>query len=454
MEDNLYGRLRLREAASLPLDEHFVQRLWFEQLFRNPLKTLDGLPIRIIQPGFWNRGAGPDFLNAAAVLPGRGTVSGPVEIHLDLHGFKNHGHHDNPAYGNLLLHGIWMAGPGAPRLSSEYAPDCPQLELQSQLSVPLSEARASFALSPGELSVGARAGRCRHAVATLSDSEVVRLIEEAGWFRFQKRVSRWGLRIEASTSHLLWEGLAEVLGYSHNREAMVHLSRLVPWEAVCDESVSTGESLLFGAAGWLNAPPRSDLPDHLRSLWDSWWKHRGTVPEMDLALWKRSGLRPLNRPERRIAALAWFGHPDRMKEALHYLQEADHESMRTLLLSCRHPEWDHRCSLQGKRLAAPVRLIGSDRVDSFLFNVFWPLAYTRQPEKVRKDVHKARTARHSLPERRASFRLLQGRVLSSARSSLLCAEGMEQIYQDFCLTDHSACEECSMTDWIQQWRTS
>ena len=32
----------LKEAESAEIDEVFVQRLWFEELYRNPMRTTDG----------------------------------------------------------------------------------------------------------------------------------------------------------------------------------------------------------------------------------------------------------------------------------------------------------------------------------------------------------------------------------------------------------------------------
>jgi hypothetical protein len=53
----------LRELDLPP--ERLVQNIWHHQrLRRDDLKLLDGRSLRILHPGFWTHGAGPDFRGA------------------------------------------------------------------------------------------------------------------------------------------------------------------------------------------------------------------------------------------------------------------------------------------------------------------------------------------------------------------------------------------------------
>jgi len=447
-----YGALRLRETSEFIPDEAFVQRLWFEQLFKNPLTTTDGRKIHLHQPGFWNRGPGPDFIHAAAEIPGVGVIQGPVEIHLTPDGFTSHGHHKDPAYQNLLLHAVWMRGlSGPPPLHRDGSP-VPVVELCHQLRVPLTEAKSCFAAAPSELEVGARLGRCQKILSSLPDKETNRLVEEAGWFRFHQRCSRWKMRRRAiGDEESLWQGLAEVLGYSKNREAMVHLSRLLPIKEIQSFPGIEREALLFGHGGWLEMPASEKLSAHIRSLWDIWWKHRDESKPHQID-WTTGGLRPANRPERRLAALAWLGNAQRFHHLLNAVQEADTEEAKAILLSCSHPEWDHRCSLQGKRTEKANRLIGQQRIDAFLFNVFWPMAYAIDPDKVEQEIKNTRTAADSLASRRTRVRLLDQNKKLPWTHKLIAVEGLLQIYRDFCLEDRSGCGQCDFPEWVQLWR--
>ncbi len=434
-----------------------MQRLWFEGLFRNPLTTTDGRKIHLRQPGFWNHGAGPDFINAAADIPGAGigTLSGPVEIHLTPDGFESHGHHHDLAYSQLLLHAVWTRGLSAPAPRHADGTSVPVVELSSQLRVPLSEAKACFASLPAELEVGARIGRCQQALAALPEKEIVRLVEEAGWFRFHQRVARWRLKSKATTRHeLLWQGLAETLGYSKNREPMIYLARQLPITELSQKTALEREALLFGTAGWMNQPAAPDLSEHIRSLWEVWWKYRDNVTTIDGKQWSLSGLRPLNRPERRVAALASLSGQSRFSLLTDALDTADVDSVKSIFNTCTHPEWDHRFTLKGKRSTKSHRLIGASRVDAFLFNVFWPLTYSNQPETVETALREARTSADSLASRRTKVRLFESTVIKPLTGRLLATEGLLQIYRDFCLHDRSGCGQCEFPEWVAQWEQS
>lgn len=454
MSSYTYAALRLRETNAFIPDEAFVQRLWFEGLFKNPLTTTEGRKIHLVQPGFWNHSAGPDFTHAVILNEKGEPLTGPVEIHLTPDAFQTHGHHHDPKYRSLLLHLVWMRGlQGTPPVNTA-GNAVPVVELSGQLTIPLSEAKACFVANPAELEVGARIGNCQKVLSQLPESEALQLIEEAGWFRFHQRVSRWRMKKKGSDiSELLWQGLCEVFGYSKNRQLMIFLSRRLPIARLKDRPAAEREALLFGAGGWMNEPAAADLSGHVRKLWDIWWKHRDEFSTIDRRSWTLSGTRPNNRPERRLAALAMLSAKPRFDLLMQALETGDSDTAKDLLLSCNHPEWDYRFTLNGKRSTKRQRLIGPDRADAFLFNVFWPLAYDRVPDKVESALREARTSSESLASRRTKVRLFETTMVKSLDRRLLATEGLLQIYRDFCLEDRTHCEQCEFPDWINRWRS-
>ena len=70
------------------------------------------------------------------------------------------------------------------------------------------------------------------------------------------------------------------------------------------------ESVLFGLAGFSGAPDLAEFApgtrQYLRVLWDRWWPQRADLERLILPprTWRLSGTRPLNHPQRRLAALA------------------------------------------------------------------------------------------------------------------------------------------------------
>src|SRR5207237_5473243 len=78
-------RVRERTLIALPKipNELELQARWFAGEFGRKFRTLAGEPVEIVQFGFWNREAGPDFQDAAIRLAGGPVLGGPIEI--DLH---------------------------------------------------------------------------------------------------------------------------------------------------------------------------------------------------------------------------------------------------------------------------------------------------------------------------------------------------------------------------------
>ncbi|MDE2746479.1 MAG: DUF2851 family protein [Chloroflexota bacterium] len=82
-----------------------LQRRWAESRWPTPyLHPSGGGTVRVIAPGRWNRGPGPDF-RGAQILDSTGRARrGDVELHLEAGAWIQHGHADDPAYQNILLH--------------------------------------------------------------------------------------------------------------------------------------------------------------------------------------------------------------------------------------------------------------------------------------------------------------------------------------------------------------
>jgi hypothetical protein len=75
----------------------------------SPEKTClphDSEKLEIISPGVHNHNQGPDFLNAKIRI-GETLWVGNVEIHIDAEDWFNHKHHNDPKYGNVILHVVY-----------------------------------------------------------------------------------------------------------------------------------------------------------------------------------------------------------------------------------------------------------------------------------------------------------------------------------------------------------
>lgn len=442
------GIARLREDP--PSDEAFLQRLWFEELFRNPLQTLDGETVTILRPGFWNHGAGPDFLHAT-LRTAAGTVeTGAVEIHATPQDWPRHRHDRDARYDPVILHLVWQAGPKDFFPKDTRFRALRQAELSSQLAVPLPRLREAFTTTAAERSAGAKAGRCRKALAALSPAALEHLLEEAGRWRYQRKTAVWKARREAvDFNQALWLGLAEALGYAENKEPFQILARRLPIATLLAQPAGQAEALLYGCAGLLprRLPADRDGGDfrHLRGVWDRWWKRRDEYEHRMLlaSCWNLAGLRPLNRPERRLAVLALLSRSHgAWKAFLAAARRGDFDSVHRHLSSLHHPFWSRHATAKSKPMPQAAALAGPQRVLAFCFNTLWPLLELEGVRGMEEQCASATGLPGNRLSRIAAVRLLPGEVPRPMLRRVLVQEGLLQIYQDFCAGEVLGCEAC------------
>ena len=96
---------------SFPYSEQILQWVWNEQLFEtNNLLTECGKNIHILNRGSLNHSDGPDFKHAKVLIDGL-EWNGSVEIHLTSSGWKQHNHHLDENYENVILHVVTENNP-------------------------------------------------------------------------------------------------------------------------------------------------------------------------------------------------------------------------------------------------------------------------------------------------------------------------------------------------------
>ena len=84
--------------------ERLLHYVWKYRLFgATPLRTTDGLPVEVIDPGLPNGDAGPDFFNAKLRI-GTTMWAGSVEIHEKASDWFAHHHETDRAYDSVILH--------------------------------------------------------------------------------------------------------------------------------------------------------------------------------------------------------------------------------------------------------------------------------------------------------------------------------------------------------------
>src|SRR6266853_1447444 len=98
-------------------------------------------------------------------------------------------------------------------------------------------------------------------------------------------------------------------GYKENKLPLTLIAQRLPLKTL-RKNLDDAEAILLGIAGLLETPDlaiyKKSAKNYVRELWDRWWPHRDRLQRLILPAktCKLSSTRPVNHPQRRLAALA------------------------------------------------------------------------------------------------------------------------------------------------------
>ena len=453
------SRLLLRERAGPHPPERLLQTLWHHQrLRRDQLQTLDGRPVRVLHPGFWNHEPGPDFRGAVLQIGRDDARSGDVEIDWEAQNWRAHQHHRNPAFANVILHVIWSGAPGAPG-------PLPTLALEKFVDTPLAEMQTWAGGAVAAVWPQALQGACAGPLARLTGGQSGALLQQAALIRFQRKALELERRArEAGWDQALWEGLFRALGYKQNIWPLQRLAELLPRLGDAD-SPAAWQARLFGVSGFLDAAhEKGRHHEYLQALWDHWWRERDNFQELLLpkTVWRLGGLRPANHPQRRLALaahwLAWKNFPARLEQWF-TAAPSDVPLPQSLLASLQPaPDefWSRHWNLPSPRLAKPQPLLGEARATDLAINVILPWFWTRARAGKNQSLAQLAEARFLAwppAQDNALLRLARRRLFArqpARAKSAASQQGLLQIVRDFCDHSNSLCADCPFPDMVRQ----
>jgi len=336
-----------RPLRALKLDEISIQSFWFAGHFPDHYQSQSGKQVKIISPGEWNRGAGPDFIEATVEIEGE-LFHGPIELDLEAKNWNLHGHATSESFNKVILHVVLEdEGPDFFTRTSEHREVQRVVIPRDALTTALGLPRLSQAL--------ARPGRCLQPLNQLPAEAVDSLLQQASRHRCQLKAQRFHRISERhGFTQALWEAFADSLGFAANRLPMRLLAQRLPIKKLLKLTPDEAESVLFGTAGFLSPKLHETAPEDsrrwLEDLWDRWWMLRQNFefPEDRSPTWKLAGSRPGNHPQRRLAALStavplWRSLVAQARE------EAPFNKLADSLSSVTHDFWDHHHTLQSRK---------------------------------------------------------------------------------------------------------
>jgi len=462
---------RVRERTLfLPLrtpNELELQARWFAGEFGKNFVSTSGDKIDIVQFGTWNRESGPDFRDAAVRVNDSEPLRGRIEIDLVDRNWDLHGHAINPAFEETVLHVF------VDKSDREFF-----TRTKSNRNVP--QVRIDPAILPEAFSANiplARPGRCQAPLGNLPEDRVRSVLDSAAQFRLQKKAARIRAKIDNHGSdEALFQEIAAALGYKENKLPLTLIAQRLPLKTL-RKNLDDAEAILFGLAGFLETPDlaiyKKSAKNYVRNLWDRWWPHRDRLQRLILPakIWKLSSTRPVNHPQRRLAALAilvreWPAFRrslGKVRAGLAIINPVT-EFFETL----DHPFWRTHYTVTAAASPEPMALVGESRVADILANIIFPfwLAEDACHAEGPSRTGTRRTRVDVWPEYSKLPARLTNRRLETAGTRLFGdgprrrdftktiahQQALLQIYEDFCLQDNSDCAHCPFPEQMANWK--
>ena len=441
---------RVRERLLIPGQrepgELELQARWFAGDWGRRFRTTDNQELEIVQWGVWNREPGPDFSDAAIRLDGAPAVRGSIEFDLADRNWETHGHATNSAFEPTVLHVFVHAGTRRFFTRTLGHRNVPQLRLDLAQLPHLPSANVPLA----------HAGRCHAPLRGLPEPRIRGIVEAAAQFRLARKTARLAhLIADHGRDEALFQETSAALGYKENKWPFTLLAQRLPLRFLRTH-LADAEALLFGTAAFLAeadlAAYKQPTRAYVRALWDRWWPHRDSVARLILpaGLWRFSGARPLNHPQRRLAALAIIA--GRWPAYLNSLGTAEPKTIQEFFGNLHHPFWDTHYTLLSAPAAKEMALVGPSRIADLMANVLFPYwgteggdvwpRYAQLPSRLgNRRVETAAARLFADDPRRAAF-----------LKRIAHQQGLLQIYEDFCLQDNSDCAECPFPEQMLKWK--
>ena len=234
----------------------------------------------------------------------------------------------------------------------------------------------------------ARPGRCQSPLKELPEKRVNSVLDAAAQFRLQQKAIRIHNKIDNhGRDEALFQELAAALGYKENKLPFTLIAQRLPLKLL-RENPEDSEAMLFGLAGFLEAPDlgvfKRSTREYVRKLWDRWWPHRDAMQRMILPanVWRMSSTRPLNHPQRRLAAMSMIvressGFRRCLNKAIAGGTPAT--TAEKFFSSLEHPFWNFHYTLMSEAAPKEMALIGESRVAEILANLLFPFWLRKMP---------------------------------------------------------------------------
>jgi hypothetical protein len=419
--------------------------IWKFRLFdKTAMQTADGQEIELFSAGMHNKNSGPDFHNARIRI-GDTTWAGNVELHLSSSDWYKHGHTDDAAYNNVILHVVYrddapVTLPNGRRL--------PTLELHDRISPELYNRYHGLVFGNQKFIA------CEGSIATVDSLTMSTWLSRILIERLEKRSETVSAALALNRGdweETFYQYLAANFGFKTNALPFELLAKSLPQITLAKHKYNPLqiEAMIFGQAGFLEGDVADEYPRQLKTEYNFLRKKHSLTP-IDNHLWKFMRMRPQNFPTIRLAQFAaLIIRSNHLLSKILEIRDVDY--LRKLFTDIEvNPYWGNHYRFDVEAKPSPKN-IGPASVDVLVLNtlVLFLFSYGKQHQQ-QYYISRAIKLLESLPGEHnhitADFSNLGVNIKTAFESQALL-----ELKNSYC--DHKKCLDCGVGNKILKLTT-
>jgi hypothetical protein len=413
------------------INEAFLHFLWKNQHLEGiTCYSVEGHEVEVVEPGYHNVDAGPDFFNARVKI--NNTLwAGNVELHINASDWIKHGHENDKAYDTVILHVVYYNDCQVTRTNGEQIP-----------TVVLRFPKLMWS-SYADLMKAKRWIPCQEKLKTLSPLLISQWTSSLMVEKLQSKAVTYDKHLKMLNGH--WDALLSlilfrVFGLPVNTTPFEMLGLLVPYPLLLRNKKDrfTIEAILFGQAGMLQTVIAKDV--YSENLFKEYQRFAGKLPPNHVPnqTWKFLRMRPASFPTIRLAQLSSLIHH-------HYplhpflLHMPEYSKLKSVFRIKAGDYWNTHYQF-GKTHDARVKFLGSQFIDLLMINAIVPyLFYYGRRNRLQKYCDYSIHLLESLNQESNAILKNWGKFGITARNAFE-SQALLFLYRKYCLSKR--CLEC------------
>lgn len=368
------------------MNEDILSFIWRFQYFNGrQLRTEQQMQLSILKTGYKNANAGPDFLEAAVVIDGV-KWHGGVEIHVRSSDWHVHGHSENGAYENVVLHVVWENDQQIIRKDGSLLPT---LSLKNKVKAAI--------LQRYRLLQDIKEGiPCAALFGNVEEIQKFAMLDRVLLERLDKKAKAVAALLEKNGQDwekTAYQWLGMHFGFKLNDPVFLRLLQIVPLRAIQKQRdrLIQIEALLFGCAGLI---PEQSAEIYVRQLKQEYVFMASKYQLSDLSMqkheWKFSKLRPAGFPTIRLAQLAMLLSTEPQLFS-RIISDPTPDRLIGILQQTQSEYWTSHY-IFGKKSAIKVPAMGKDAAGLLIINGAVPILFAfarhkNQPELLDRAIY-------------------------------------------------------------------